>query len=175
VALCGDGRRIASASRDGTVRLWDIDTGDELQTFQGNEGGATCVALSADDGRIASGSSDGKIRVWDVGTGEALQTFTGHAKPVETVAFCDDRWIGSAGDDETVIIWDSTTGEIWCKLCGHVDTVKSITFCAPLMGAERPVESRTSVVIDSKYGGESSWAGSVGVEYGLGRANTNWR
>jgi dipeptidyl aminopeptidase/acylaminoacyl peptidase len=67
VAFSRDGRRIASAGVDGTVRVWDAATGQEALTLRGHPGGVTSVAFSPDGRRIASGGdqSDPTVRVWD--------------------------------------------------------------------------------------------------------------
>src|SRR5262249_32461048 len=66
VALSGDGRTAASGAEDGTVRLWDVTTGECARILRGHEGGVTAVALSGDGRTAASGSVDGTVRLWDV-------------------------------------------------------------------------------------------------------------
>ena len=65
VAFSPDGSRIASASWDKTVRLWDAVTGDELAVLRGHEFKVNSVAFSPDGSRIVSGSDDGTVRLWD--------------------------------------------------------------------------------------------------------------
>ena len=64
VAVTPDGQRIISASSDGTVRLWDAATGQEMLVLK-LKGFGTCVAVSGDGRRIFSGASDGSVTVWD--------------------------------------------------------------------------------------------------------------
>jgi WD40 repeat protein/tRNA A-37 threonylcarbamoyl transferase component Bud32 len=65
VAISGDGKRIISGGDDGTVRVWDADTGVEKLTLKGHTGPVTSVAISGDGKRIISGGDDGTVRVWD--------------------------------------------------------------------------------------------------------------
>ena len=69
VAFSPDGRRLASASDDGTVRLWDPATGAELAALTGHTGQVTAVAFSPDGRRLASAGWDGTVRLWDPATG----------------------------------------------------------------------------------------------------------
>ena len=72
VAFSADGRWLASASRDQTVRLWDPATGDAVATLTGHTRQVTGVAFSADGRRLASVSEDKAVRLWDVNAAKAL-------------------------------------------------------------------------------------------------------
>lgn len=74
VAFSQDGRRLASASWDHTVRLWDAQTGALQQTLEGHTGRVCSVAFSQDGRRLASASQDQTVRLWDAETGALQQT-----------------------------------------------------------------------------------------------------
>src|SRR5262249_54025409 len=70
VAFSPDGQRIASASYDKTVRVWDAASGQETLALKGHTDHVVGVVFSPDGGRIASASYDKTVRVWDAATGQ---------------------------------------------------------------------------------------------------------
>jgi WD40 repeat protein len=82
VAFSPDGKQLASASNDKTVRLWDAATGAALQTLEGHPSPVNAVAFSLDGKQLASASGDKTVRLWDAATGAVLQTLKGHSSPV---------------------------------------------------------------------------------------------
>ncbi|KKZ60779.1 hypothetical protein EMCG_04548 [[Emmonsia] crescens] len=129
VAFSPDGRRLASASYDKTVRLWDPATGALEQTLEGHSDLVQSVAFSPDGRRLASASSDKTVRLWNPATGALEKTFEGHSSSVQSVAFSPDgRQLASASCDRTVQIWDPATGALEQTLRGHSDWVQSVAF-----------------------------------------------
>ena len=79
MAFSPDGQRLASASADQTVKIWDSATGKELFALKGHAGRSASVAFSPDGQRLASASSDQTVRIWDSATGKELFALKGHA------------------------------------------------------------------------------------------------
>ncbi len=112
IAFSPDGRHIASASADCSIRVWDAGTGQEIMVLEGHSKPARAVAFSPDGTELVSGSFDNTVRLWDASTGRELRILSGHKDIVPCVAFSvDGRQIASGSYDQTVKIWDATTGE----------------------------------------------------------------
>src|SRR5205807_233288 len=106
VAFSPNGRSLASANVDGTIRLFDVKTGEPGRTLHGDKGPVFSVAFHPKRQRLASGSADRTVKVWDLTTGK-VTTFsdTGSAALFTAygVAFSPDgRCLAAAGEDKTV-------------------------------------------------------------------------
>jgi len=77
VSWSSDGTRICSGSYDKTVQVWEVSSGECMQTLEGHSSGVNAVSWSRDDSRICSGD-DTAVRVWEVSSGKCVQTLEGH-------------------------------------------------------------------------------------------------
>jgi WD40 repeat protein len=112
VAFSHDSARLAAASDNNTVKIWDVSSGECLQTLEGHGDGVNSVSFSQDSTRLASASDDETVEIWDANSGECLQTLEGHSMEVSSVAFSpSSALLASASNDKTVKIWDADSGE----------------------------------------------------------------
>jgi len=139
VAITSNGRCGLSGAHDGTLKLWDLRTGELIRSFVGHTDAVSAVAVAPDDHLALSGSADQTIRFWDLATGQLLHSFTGHTAPVSAVSICPDGRHGLSGSrDRTLRLWDLEQ-----RVCRAM---------VPLEGAPQVValaaDSRTVVVGD---------------------------
>jgi WD40 repeat protein len=144
VAYSPDGRRLASASEDGTVRVWSARTGRSRLVFKGHPprpekpghitfspdgSGVDSVTFSPDGRWVASAAWDGTVLVWDADTGKVRLTLKKHRRGARRVLFSPDgKWLATGSVDQTAILWDVATGKPVHTLEGHRNTVWSLAF-----------------------------------------------
>ncbi len=131
VIFSPDSKRLASASTDRTVKVWDVANGTLLGTLRGHEGAISAVAFSPDGKWIASASDDGSVRLWDGYTGVQRAVLRGSTGSMFTVAFSPDGMaLAAAGRDRTIFIWDVASGNQLAALEGHTGDVFALLFSA---------------------------------------------
>lgn len=155
VRISPDGKWIASASADGTCKIWNASTGSILDTLVGHMAGVSCLAWAPDSNTLATGSDDKAIRLWDRITGSPAHAVGGGAPPpppgrggttrggrtgkgpllghhnyIYSLAFSPKGNILASGSyDEAVFLWDVRAGRLMRSLPAHSDPVSGIGFC----------------------------------------------
>jgi WD40 repeat protein/cytidylate kinase len=124
-----DGQQIVSGSEDMTVRVWNVQTGDQLAVLEGHSKDVCSASFSPDGQRIVSGSSDKTVRIWNAETGDQIAVLKGHSNWVISASFSPDgQQIVSGSQDHTVRVWSARTGDQLAVLEGHNDLVMSASF-----------------------------------------------
>jgi hypothetical protein len=107
VALSADGRILTSASEDGSVRVWEIQTGREIRTLVTGNNPAWSVAMSEDGRRLVAGFKDGSVRVWELETGTEVQVLENLRDEVMAVALAANGQAVVSGSSSGMIKrWD---------------------------------------------------------------------
>lgn len=111
-AMSPDGRLVAFASADKTVRLWDVEDNRDKRRCIGHTASVWCVAFSPDGSYLLSGGKDGTLRLWQVETGREVSKFEGHDGLVTCLTFAPKGQLAlSGGLDGQVYLWDVKKGE----------------------------------------------------------------
>ncbi len=141
IAFSTDGKSVASANRDVSFKMWDVESG-EVKTTGRSQGQVASVALSPDGTLIATGEFDNNVRLWEMGTGNLKQTLEAPADWSATLSveglvvsvdsilsvafFPDGKTLAGATSSNAVKLWDVAHTAEKKRLSGHEDRVSSI-------------------------------------------------
>jgi hypothetical protein len=119
ISFSPDGKMLASGSRDGTIKIWNISDGQTLFTLTGHAKDVKSVAFSPDGKILASASMDGTLKIWDVVTRQELANFDDNDVSYMTVAFSRDGTTLAAGGWGPIKLRDVSTRKERLTLAAH--------------------------------------------------------
>ena len=129
LSLSDDGQKLASASVDCAVKVWETQSGACERTLEGHTCAVNIVGFSPNGKLIASGDWDFIMRLWNAQNGDCLGVFEGHEGVIRTVAFSPDGQVLASGSkDGTVKVWESRTEACQRTLEGHGGFVNIVRF-----------------------------------------------
>ncbi|WP_254568546.1 serine/threonine-protein kinase [Oscillatoria sp. HE19RPO] len=134
VAVSPDGRAIASGSFDGTIKIWNLETGALIRTLTGHSDAGEMVSsvAIAPNGTLLASSSNGyggTIKIWNLATGELLYTIAGTSLGISSIAISPDSQLLASGSEEgNIYLWNLESGEAIGTFSGHLGTVFSVVF-----------------------------------------------
>jgi len=165
VAFTPDGKTLISAGHDGTVRLWDVASGQAQKVLPPGGGGGplTNLSLSADGSSVATVGEDGMVRVWRVASGEVIQSIGPNANTQYAVALSPDGALVAADDGVNIQIWNTQTGEPAEKLISHCEdeTIASQDACTK---AEKNWLGHTKAVTALAFSYDGKYLASGGAD-----------
>jgi WD40 repeat protein len=165
VSFSPDGKMLATASADNTLKLWDTSTGKEIKTLIGHTNSVNGVSFSPNGKMLASASDDNTLKLWNTSTGKEIKTLTGHTNSVKGVSFSPNgKMLASASSDNMVKLWDISTGKEITTLIGHTNRVNGVSFSPDgKMLASASVDRTVKL-----------WNTSTGKEIKTLNGHTNW-
>jgi WD40 repeat protein len=123
-----DGQLLAAAT-DGKIKLWDVSTAKEVDSFVGNGELVNHVVFSPNGKTLASANRNGTIKLWDVATRQELKKLEHHERRVNYVAFSPNgKTLASASNDGTIMLWNMRDPKPFKTLFGHRNTVVGVAF-----------------------------------------------
>lgn len=127
VAFAPRGHRLASASNDRTIRLWDVDSESPIAVLK-QEYPTNAIAFAPDGRTLASAGADGAVHFWDITNPSAIGRYDTSGYPLFSVAYAPDgRLLAAAGKDRSIYVWTLRDGERRV-LEGHTGAVNAVVF-----------------------------------------------
>ena len=163
-AFSPDGKTVATAGKDATVRLWDRKTGATRRILRGHTDEVNWVSFSADGRTLATTGDDRTVRIWDAATGRLTTTLTGHDGEVVAVLFTPHGRLISCSRKGTVILWNPSGSGIDRAFSVANGLIQSLAISPD--GTLLAIAGADIVVWDL-----AAWSQRIRIDAGVGRVN----
>jgi WD40 repeat protein len=155
IAITPNGKCLVSASKDKTIKVWNLERGTEKITLKGHYDCVNAIAITPNGKYLVSASSDKTLKVWDLKTKKKRVTLRGHDLGVSALAITPDgKYVVSASKDKTLKVWNLKKGEEKKTLKGHNDPVNAVVIAPDGKHAVSASDDETLKVWDLKKGEE---------------------
>ncbi|HMD02650.1 MAG TPA: WD40 repeat domain-containing protein, partial [Candidatus Baltobacteraceae bacterium] len=152
-AISADGGKVATAAADGTIALWDTETGGRRALWRGHVGTIGALAFSPDSKRLVSGGIDRSVKLWSI-DGTRIGALDGQSGAITAVEFSPDGTrVVAASEDGTARLWDAATVKPVGSPLKHTAGVATAHFSS----------DGTTVLTGSSDGTAAIWATATGV------------
>jgi WD40 repeat protein len=128
VAFSPNGKLALSGSWDNSLKLWDINSGQQIRSFKGHSDNVNAVAFSPNGKLALSGSMDDTLKLWEVNSGREIRSFKEHSDDVNAVAFSPDGKLALSGSSNTLKLWEVNSGREIRSFKGHSLYVYVVAF-----------------------------------------------
>jgi WD40 repeat protein len=129
VSFSPDGKRVAAASLDKTVRIWSLDGARPAVTLGDHSDAVYAARFTVDGKSLVTGSMDRAVKLFDTATGKSQRTFSGHEEGVLAVAVSPDgKSAVSGGIDRRLRWWNLADGALVRTLSGHAGTIQDVAW-----------------------------------------------
>lgn len=153
IAWSPDGQRLATASRDGSARVFDAGSGRLLLVLPSGGAMVESVSWSPDSTMIASAGRESVVRLWDALSGEPVRLLTGATDIVRQVAWSPNgAYIAATSKDRAVRVWNAETGALVQELRGHRDDTWGVTWSPDSTRLASASHDQTAIVWDRLSG-----------------------
>lgn len=127
IAFSPNGQLLISGSEDSTIKVWELNTGQEIRTLTGHSNFVNSIAISP-DGRFLASVGSNIIKLWELSTGQEVHTLSGHSALIHSVTFSPDgQMLASGANDTTIKLWNPNTGEEIRTLSG-TNLIEAVSF-----------------------------------------------
>jgi hypothetical protein len=167
--LSPDGKTVATAGADNSIRLYDFPSGRERLVIQQHADWVNAIAFSGDGRQVASASRDRTCRIFETATGDLETTYTGHDGPVQAIAFGrNDKVLYSSARDRKIHVWTAKEGKKTNEIAGadgEILNLKCFEDRLLCWGADKTIREYTLKGEKRRiYSGHRDWVYALAIE-----------